>query len=275
MLINENGKLLEPEFPPHASDLPPPIEADPPPPYTSSSPHNNQLQSQSTSQPRPRPTNHLSLCRTNSSIRGTYIIDPFLRLPAALLSPIRPGETEQSRKNVFLQSTNGAIDVRLEFETTRRGGDEKKISTRPIEVEMTSTNGSVKGQISDALPVPRPPLSLSLSTTNGKITLHLPRSFTGQITIKSRSSPHFSDEIQGQLTTVSESTYFLGELPSTHDSEDNDDASSSSSMVMDTATLKTTNGSVRIAYEDEFGTEEDSQSFRGKGKSGLFRFLGF
>ncbi|KAJ7240604.1 hypothetical protein C8J57DRAFT_1727137 [Mycena rebaudengoi] len=51
-----------------------------------------------------KPTNFLSLRRTNNSISGAYLIDPRLKIPASLLEPLAPDETEETRRNLFLHT---------------------------------------------------------------------------------------------------------------------------------------------------------------------------
>jgi hypothetical protein len=50
-----------------------------------------------------------SLSRFHASIKGTFAVNPFLDIPAQLLSPLPPGET--TRKNLLLKVENGGIDV--------------------------------------------------------------------------------------------------------------------------------------------------------------------
>jgi hypothetical protein len=67
------------------------------------------------------PTNYVSVFRKThkrgfslsrlhaASIKGTFAVNPFLEIPATLLSPLPPGEP--TRKNLLLKVENGGIDV--------------------------------------------------------------------------------------------------------------------------------------------------------------------
>jgi hypothetical protein len=46
-------------------------------------------------------------------IRGTYVIDPRIKIPQSMLPPLAAGQTEATRQNVFLHSNIGSIDVDL------------------------------------------------------------------------------------------------------------------------------------------------------------------
>ncbi|KAJ6595766.1 hypothetical protein DFH09DRAFT_1135551 [Mycena vulgaris] len=81
---------------------------------------NNTTADSSTAGPKLNPTNYVSvfrkthkrafsLSRFNASIKGTFAVNPFLDIPAQLLSPLAPGEA--TRKNLVLKVENGGIDV--------------------------------------------------------------------------------------------------------------------------------------------------------------------
>ncbi|KAJ7637435.1 hypothetical protein B0H17DRAFT_837582, partial [Mycena rosella] len=57
------------------------------------------------------PTNFLSLSRGNRPITGTYAIDARIKIPQVLLPPLAPHDTEATRKDLSLHTTNGSIDV--------------------------------------------------------------------------------------------------------------------------------------------------------------------
>ena len=61
--------------------------------------------------PNERPSNFISISKINGAVQGTWVINPGLVLPSALLPPLEKGETEETRKNLSLDSRNGAIDA--------------------------------------------------------------------------------------------------------------------------------------------------------------------
>ena len=60
-----------------------------------------------------KPCNYLSLTRKDSSINGTFVIDPTLRIPPSLLPSLEEGESEGERKNLRLVSDYGVVDVEI------------------------------------------------------------------------------------------------------------------------------------------------------------------
>ncbi len=62
---------------------------------------------------RKNPTHRRMFSRSDSSIKGTFTVNPFLKIPAEILPPLRRNETEVDRKNLRLEVENGGIDVDL------------------------------------------------------------------------------------------------------------------------------------------------------------------
>ncbi|KAJ7240575.1 hypothetical protein C8J57DRAFT_1371443 [Mycena rebaudengoi] len=158
-----------------------------------------------------KPTNFLSLRRTNSSIFGTYLIDPRLKIPASLLEPLASDETEETRRNLFLHTNHGSVDVDVFV-----AGD--RDIKRRIDIAISSSNGSVAARIhADAA---RPPIRIKAQNGLGAVTIRLPRSFRGPITILTRhGTAHFSAQLSAQLTPLGEAQKtrreFLGDFLAT------------------------------------------------------------
>lgn len=57
-----------------------------------------------------KPTNFLYVEEKHCPIRGTYVIDPLLHIPDAYLPPLN---SEEERKNLYLHSRDGSVDVDL------------------------------------------------------------------------------------------------------------------------------------------------------------------
>lgn len=54
-------------------------------------------------------TNFVQMIRKEGSVKGTWIIDPTLVIPPALLPPLPDGAAEGDRKNLHLQSKEGSV----------------------------------------------------------------------------------------------------------------------------------------------------------------------
>jgi hypothetical protein len=64
------------------------------------------------------------------------VIDPRINIPQFLLPPLAADETEATRKNVFLHTTNGSIDVAIHVVGD---GDSKQ----KVEIALKSSNGGI------------------------------------------------------------------------------------------------------------------------------------
>ena len=81
-------------------------------------------------------TNHLRLHRQNDPLKGRWLIDTSLQLPAGLLDPLPEGETV--RPNLYLSSENSQVHADVEIEGPK---------TEKAVVIASSTNGPVSVQI--------------------------------------------------------------------------------------------------------------------------------
>ncbi|KAJ7624308.1 hypothetical protein DFH06DRAFT_1230147 [Mycena polygramma] len=210
-----------------------------------------------------KPTNYLSLSRGNGSIKGTYVIDPRVNVPQFLLPPLAADETEATRRNVFLHTSNGSIDVDL-FVVGEATGKEK------VDMLVKSSNGSITVKL-HAAPTPRPPVHLKASSSNGTITLHLPHSFRGPLTLRTRNgSIRFSGTLATNTTTFSEAggvrRCFVGEFA--------DWAERPEGWAGDEVNLESSNGSVRVQYDVETSSSAGGEGAKGKGKGIFGRLLG-
>ncbi|KAJ7185576.1 hypothetical protein C8R46DRAFT_1061035 [Mycena filopes] len=145
------------------------------------------------------PTNYVSLFRKTqrrhglslsrlrgyggASIRGTFAVNPFLDIPARLLTPLAPGET--ARKNLLLKVENGGINVGLHLigEPT----------TNAVPIPRTELHFELCGVAENSFPLiakihtptlRRLPFRATLVAKNGYTSLHLPSSFHGLLTIR-------------------------------------------------------------------------------------------
>ncbi|KAJ7686661.1 hypothetical protein B0H17DRAFT_1204089 [Mycena rosella] len=145
-------------------------------------------------QPKLNPTNYVSVFRKThkrafsfsrfaASIKGTFAVNPFLDIPAQLLSPLPPGDA--TRKNLLLKVENGGIDVDVHLigEPTPNAG---------TAVARTELHLELCGGPDNSFPLlakihtptlRRPPFRVALVSKNGFLSLHLPPSFHGLLTV--------------------------------------------------------------------------------------------
>ncbi|KAJ7624256.1 hypothetical protein DFH06DRAFT_1445927, partial [Mycena polygramma] len=193
----------------------------------------------------PKATNFLSLNRDNESIKGTYAIDPSVKVPEFLLPPLAAGETEATRPNVYLHTTNGSIDVNVFLVGC---GDAK----RRVDIVLESSNGSISVKLHDAHAHTRPPINLKARSVSGNITLHIPHSFRGPLTFTSHNGAlRFPGALAGHVTTFGDADHmqrcFVGDFA--------DWAQQPEGWMCDEIDVKTENGAVKVQYDGaEMGT---------------------
>ncbi|KAJ7131563.1 hypothetical protein C8R43DRAFT_1024708 [Mycena crocata] len=225
-----------------------------------------------------KPTNFLSMSRGNGAIKGTYVIDPRLTIPQSILPPLAADETEATRRNVFLHTSNGAIDVDVFViggcDTKRRVDMLAKTSNGAVTVKLHADHG-------------RPPIRLNAQSSNGQVTIHVPRSFRGPLTLRTRNGTiRFSDALSADLTTFNEVSgtrrCFVGDFSDWADQRDVSDVKASvdvkpplNGWLGDEISVDTSNGSIKVKYDSESLEEERERDAKGKGKSTFFgRLLG-
>jgi hypothetical protein len=120
---------------------------------------------------------------------------------------------------------------------------------------------------------PRPFLNVEVGAHNGAITVTIPRSFRGQMTLQTKNgwvklSPMLAPRAASLSVLDGTHTYFVGERPScgkwhTGESEDGDE--------VDGLIASSKNGSIRVSYDDE-----NASYTKGPGVlSSLFKAMGF
>ncbi|KAF7343858.1 hypothetical protein MSAN_01967100 [Mycena sanguinolenta] len=187
-----------------------------------------------------KPINFLSLSRGNTSIKGKYVIDPRIKIPQCMLPPLSEDETEATRKNVLLHTSNGSIDA----DVFVIGDVDFK---QKVHMSVKTSNGAVVVRV-HASAAPRPPMHIKARSSNGSVTLHIPRSFRGPVTIRtSNGSVRFSDSISTHLTTFSEvkktRRCFIGDYTDWTDQPEG--------WIGDELDLETSNGTVKLQYDVE------------------------
>ncbi|EIW77342.1 hypothetical protein CONPUDRAFT_146324 [Coniophora puteana RWD-64-598 SS2] len=223
--------------PPAYSELPPPVTQ-----------HEDGLDSPSgVAKPLPppptRPTNHLSLVKKDDNINGSYYVDPSMVLPVNVLPPLRKDETEETRTNLYLMTKDGHIDADVWI----RGREEGAVgaSEKRTRVEMHTKDGWISTRI---IPVGNiAPFHLKLYSSDGRITIAIPRSFHGPLILsashdkKSTLSPALLAESTPIGHHERTARYIVGDIGTWKGDE----------WAGDEVHAETKDGSIRVRYVDE------------------------
>ncbi|KAF8957380.1 hypothetical protein BDZ97DRAFT_1754077 [Flammula alnicola] len=216
---------------------------EPPPTYAS-------LQSSSSSSTSivAKTVNYVSITRLHSSVKETLIVDPSLFVPLFLRPPLGPGETEETRKNLRLESTHGSVfaDITLVNDTDNASDMHSSTRNQRVVMQMKSTHGGITAKIHGA--PNRSSFVLHAQSVNGEIRLHIPSTFHGPVIVSHRhGSVRFSDGINRNLTTFGEvdSTRrcFLGDFSRWTDAGDG--------WAGDELMVDVRHGNVKIHYDDD------------------------
>ncbi|KAF5324294.1 hypothetical protein D9619_011390 [Psilocybe cf. subviscida] len=236
------------------------VNQDPPPTYAS-------LQSPSPPAIVAKTINYVSISRQHNNVRETLIIDPALFVPYFLRPPLLPGETEDTRKNLRLESTHGHVyaDITLLERVEEVGDVAKSNSNKRVQMRMKSTHGGITAKIHG--PPNRSAFVLHAHAVNGDVRLHLPRTFHGPIIVTHRhGAVRFSDGLSKSLTTFGEldSTRrcFLGDFSRWSDA--------GHGWTGDELLLDVRHGNVKIHYDDD----EVGTPVKTRGSSFLTRVFG-
>lgn len=231
-----------------------PVPEDSPPSYTASeAPGPSSLAALNLSVPNVQPCNFVSVSRKDSSIKGTWLLDPMLSIPSELLPPLPAGESERTRKNLSLQTKDGSINANIFVLLTTAEELQKadKMNQRtlidaatkdgPVTVRMHEVH-SQQGEV-------RLPIQLRSSSLDGAIRVYLPRSFRGIFRIKVKSGKiRFSKAIESSSTPFSEvnglKISFLGLFDAAEWQPGVD-------WNGDELILETTDGNVSVLFDDE------------------------
>lgn len=215
------------------------LSQEPPPTYAS-------LQPSSSATSVVKTVNYVYIIRTHSSVRETLIIDPSLFVPLFLRPQLSSGETEETRKNLKLESTHGDVhaDITLAVNTNTEIHSSKMNSQ--VTMQMQSTHGAITAKIHGE--PNRPSFLLHAQSINGDIRLHIPRDFHGPILVTYRHGfARFSDSINQHLTTFGEiddtRRCFLGDFSQWRDTGEG--------WAGDKLTLDVKHGNVKIHYDDD------------------------
>ncbi|KAJ6501167.1 hypothetical protein C8R47DRAFT_1109070 [Mycena vitilis] len=220
--------------------------------------------------------NHYSLTRANNAIIGTYVVDPRLDvLPTCIEEPL-PGapqrlslpaasHPEAKKSNLFLCTANGSISVDLHIvgdappasgsgpagegkqKEEEEKVEEKKVEEEKVDILMKSVNGAINVKLHASRTL-RPAFKLTAVTSNGTITVQLPRSFYGRLTLRTHNGIVEIDDALAKTTNLSG----MGrEISWSVRPSQNGAASAEGGGGGDEVSLESINGHVKVQYDDE------------------------
>jgi len=236
---------------------------DPPPMYVASLPPQHpapEAQSPQT-RPSPKPTNYVCINREHESIKGHFVIDPFLNVPLPLLPPLAGGESEDDRMNVKLESKHGAIDVGISLlDDVQDPSIEEAKRKRPTTLDIKSVHGSINVKLRTC-PSPSStsiPFHLNVTNCHGSITVWLPRTFRGPMTINSKhGAVKFSDDILEHMGLCNEVDHirrcFIGDVSLFSDE--------GGGWKGDEVNIQTKHSKVKVRFVDEVETPNGKPGF--------------
>ncbi|KIJ15396.1 hypothetical protein PAXINDRAFT_176538 [Paxillus involutus ATCC 200175] len=202
-----------------------------------------------------KPTNYLTLIERDSAIRGTYIIDPHLYIPAHLLPPLVSGQTEEDRKNLYLHTRDGTVDINIWLVSPTANRDTKSPPpNKRTTMKVSSNDGSVTVRVNAVDYID--PFLLDVFSRDGRVTVLIPQSFHGPLHLKARDGGHaLSDGVLRNSTSLgtAEGTvrYFVGDFS----------AASEPRWESDELRVESRDGKIRVRYVDEIETTSTKGGF--------------
>ncbi|KAG8864069.1 hypothetical protein FRB96_006942 [Tulasnella sp. 330] len=182
--------------------------------------------------------NYIYIKRANHDIKGEWTIDPTVRVPPSLLSPLDEGE---ERANLRLHSQHHSVR-----------GKVRLISDQPTKsfLHASSPNGSVTMKI---LSRQNQRFKLELHSPNGNVTAQIPPDFEGPVTFRAlNGSLKFSELVKRRVAYHSQSEgvgkAFIGDLSTSGYADIDDDVEAWSG---DELILSAENGRIKIEYAEE------------------------
>lgn len=232
-------------------------------------------------------SNYVWIKRANSAIKGTYLIDPNLVIPEALLATRQAeadaeGATpvdgqESARKNLLLESAHSSVNADIWIvngptsEDAPSQGSDGATNTQRTDVkrapasgsgervqkvllEVKSINASVRVKVNTDFD--KLPFELIASSRHGSVGVSIPQAFVGPVTIRTiHGSVGMSKSLEKRMTTFSDSDHirkcFVGDFASAGFGRGEWKGSS--------LDISSDNGSVRLSFSEE-NVESDNKS---------------
>ncbi|KAF9269023.1 hypothetical protein L218DRAFT_993957 [Marasmius fiardii PR-910] len=244
--INVDAKVVDTPPPPYASAESEPVDED-----------------GDLIPPNLKPTNFISVLHKDGSERGSYAIDPSIRIPESFLPPLETEVTDSDpiRKNFQALSKNGHVDVQIFIVPGSKPFDGRK----RVKMEVGSKNGSVTAKVVSIQELLNreemggdknlqrragslcPPFALRCQSHNGSVHVAIPRSFHGSLSLSAKhSGVRLSEQVRAEVAVFNDTNgvkrYYIGPL------NDPDEAARENE---DEVMVECKNGSIRITYSDE------------------------
>ncbi|KAF8997746.1 hypothetical protein BDQ17DRAFT_1248319 [Cyathus striatus] len=192
-------------------------------------------------------TNYVSRIQHNSTLNGAWLIDPSIWMPSTLLAKLKPEESEETRRNLWLSTSNAPLTADVAIlpphgeEPVIAGKDVRPVTYAQLEVS------SIKRDMD--LLMPRPVVRLDLTSKGGSVNLALPRSFRGWVILhqgqaKLTLSPAIESALNFLTTEGDHHRAFLGDWKDIPEQQlrywDGDEARLTASI-----------GEIYVKFEDE------------------------
>ncbi|KAJ8509467.1 hypothetical protein ONZ45_g8363 [Pleurotus djamor] len=193
------------------------------------------------------PTNHLYVRTGNQSINSAYRIDPTLRIPQSLLSDVAASVAANARNSMQAETQNGSICINVGLELPNNGSTQRLKAS----LYLRTDNGSVQARIAPT--TPRPPFRLSAVSSNGSVSVYIPRSFHGPVSLESGNGTiRLSREVKRDLIVLSEEggrqKGFIGDLG---DYSYDGHTEHGVGMNLDELSLRSGNGMISVYFAQE------------------------
>ncbi|EJD40473.1 hypothetical protein AURDEDRAFT_170474 [Auricularia subglabra TFB-10046 SS5] len=147
-------------------------------------------------------TNHVNIAHEHPQARGTFVIDPALEVPAALLAPPKDGEEEADQPNLRMSSYYAGVEADvwvLDSDAVER--------TRLV---FDAEHGRVKIRLRS---LGNRPCRVDIRAGHAKVDIMLPRHFMGSLTAK---TTHATASVPPRFTKLAEADgeerYYLGDV---------------------------------------------------------------
>jgi len=177
--------------------------------------------------PHIKPSNYISLTRPFDNIKGTFVLDPNLRLPQPMLS--------NDKVNLTLSALMGEVSAIVYVVGS------KSLPGDKTRMEVSSTMGSTRLEIHAA--EQRAPISISITARLGEVKLLLPRSFRGPLRLSATLGQITLSPALRAGTVTTGDRMFVGDWT--------EEELKQEAWVGDEASVDSALGSVSVAYNDE------------------------
>lgn len=190
------------------------------------------------------PTNLVHIAHEHPPTRGTFVLDPAMEVPAALLAAPTAGEEDAERPNLRMTSCYAGVDADV-WVLDCSGADVKR--TRLV---FDAEHGRVRVRLHS---LGNRPCSIDVRSGYSKVDLMLPREFKGRLIAK---TTHAGTSIPPRFTRLGEAEgeerYYLG------------DVAQAESVEAHSVTVTAPHGKITVTFEGDGAAD--------KGKSTWFSF---